>query len=218
MCVNFPPFKIFLSLVLKSITPTTPPSPPKKTKYGLHDHFDTYLVTREDNSCVIWLLRFGKISATPGGSNPIFCFNLSASFICCLLSQMISAKDSHHSWMVSKLLLNCAPLPCSCCSRFQRINSSSRTRDCKVLRCEIVSFNLSASVSRSCTRPATCNSNIVIQVTSDASLYFNTKAVWQKTYMRKKCAWSYPHPQNKYHLIEVCYLMILSFAKMIQHG
>jgi len=137
--------------------------------------FDTYLVTSDDNSCVIWLLRFGKMSATPDGSSPIFCFNLSASFICCLLCHMISAKDSHHSWMVSKLLLNCDPLPCSCCSRFQRINSSSRTRDCKVLRCAIVSFNLSARVNRSCTSPATCYKNVVKYIKLDARLDFNIK-------------------------------------------
>lgn len=55
----------------------------------------TNLVTKVESNCVTRLLRLGRTSTSPGGSRDNFCLSLSASLICCLLSQIISARFSH---------------------------------------------------------------------------------------------------------------------------
>ena len=105
-----------------------------------HSPMTKELLTRESSNMVSPSLSSGKILTVNSWLGMFSCSWIISSWrICCILIQIISAKSSHHFWIVSRLLVNGAPLPDNCWSRFHRFNSWSSIRNCNSLSCLITS-------------------------------------------------------------------------------
>ena len=70
------------------------------------------LLTKESKSIVKPSLSSGKMFMVNSWLGMLSCSWIISNWrICCMLIQMISAKSSHHFWMVSRLLVKGAPFP-----------------------------------------------------------------------------------------------------------